>query len=473
MDKIKTRNYFDIKGAEVIIDPNRKYNLIIQKEYGSWATVCKSKSHIIDALFAGITLDEYKKRYEIDLDLLKLLFSQGVLRVNGQLLVKDSSLIKCCNTIKSPYLLIFKYTNQCNLRCSYCYAWNKSNCGSSSMSNDTLIYVLKKIINAYGDKEYCVCLHGGEPLLKMRNLRSVVEDIKRISDKIDITLQTNATLITDEFATFVKEQNIEVGVSVDGFDERTNCLRLDPNGNGSINESLRGIERLRSAGVKVGLLSVITEHNQRELLSIFDFYVQRGVRYFGFNQFIPAGRGSNASHIIDIDDLVETNLELIRKINSINSKLSNVKQYVVQRELSKLINNISSWNRNGLCKTLPCGAGSSVLSFDVDGSIYPCDDFISDDRFCLGNIYEIFDIKKHLVSHPVVKALQNQSLDNIKECKECLWKRICSYNCASESFFANNSFEQPSIMCLYVKRMVPEIIDMIQRGEITPDNFLQ
>lgn len=120
--------------------------------------------------------------------------------------------------------------------------------------------------------------------------------------------------------------------------------------------------------------------------------------------------------------MIETNLNLIENINLINSRRNNIEDYVSEMNISNLLNNLSSLNVYNLCTLSPCGAGRTMLGFDIDGSFYSCDYFIGNSEFKIGNIYEVNDIKMSIYKSQSAQKLLKRDIDSIKECKVCTWK---------------------------------------------------
>jgi uncharacterized protein len=313
-------------------------------------------------------------------------------------------------------------------------------------------------------------LHGGEPTLRYKNIVELLSSIKKLSKKIDVRLQTNATLITKQIAYFLKQENIGVGISLDGYNQTTNAKRCYQNNKNSLFASLIGLDNLLSVGIKPGLISVITDSNCHKLLEHINFYIDKGINDFAFNIFFPEGRGQAEKTGVDIDDFVSINLELIKKIDTINSNRDK-KNYVSERNIDNLINNLSSWNRKFMCAMSPCGAGRKTLGFDTDGSMYPCDNFINQSDFCIGNIFTINNVQETIEQNHIIRKLLNHNVNNITECFMCPWKWICTSHCASNSYFQNGELNTPSYECLYIKKIIPEIIDLLYENKINYKHF--
>ena len=167
-----------------------------------------------------------------------------------------------------PLQFVFKVTARCNLNCSYCYVFNKSDQSwrsrSRVMSDEVFEAALVRI------RRHCVestqpiirlMFHGGEPMLAgVRRFRRWLEQIHHELDglaRISLAVQTNAVLIDDEWARLLNDFGVEVGVSLDGPKEVNDRFRVNHAGRGSYDDVVAGIGTLRRRGVPFSILSVV------------------------------------------------------------------------------------------------------------------------------------------------------------------------------------------------------------------------
>jgi uncharacterized protein len=163
---------------------------------------------------------------------------------------------------------VLKVASRCNLDCTYCYVYNKGDDTWRErpvvMSDDVVEAALDRIADwctRSGQAQVRITFHGGEPLLAgrtrferwCRRIRARLAGIAEVA----FNIQTNATLLNDAWASFFVDHDIEVGVSIDGPSMVHDALRVDRRGRGSHDRVVRGIERLRERGVRMGALAVI------------------------------------------------------------------------------------------------------------------------------------------------------------------------------------------------------------------------
>jgi uncharacterized protein len=167
-----------------------------------------------------------------------------------------------------PLAFTFKSASRCNLNCSYCYVYNKGDDSwrdrPAMMSDEVFGAALHRI------RDYCACsrqasveitFHGGEPCLigAKRFSRWCGQALDMLSDLTSVRfgIQTNGTLVNDQWVDAFKAYDVLVGVSIDGPREAHDLYRVDRQQRGSYDRVVEGIAQLRDGGVEVGLLSVV------------------------------------------------------------------------------------------------------------------------------------------------------------------------------------------------------------------------
>jgi uncharacterized protein len=163
---------------------------------------------------------------------------------------------------------VLKVVSRCNLNCSYCYVYNKGDTTwlqrPTVMPEKVFSAALRRIrhwCQRSNQQSVRVTFHGGEPLLVQRDrfddwctrLRGELSDTARVT----LAVQTNATLLDDEWIDLLRRHEVEVGVSIDGPPDVHDLFRLDRRGGGSYAAVERGIHRMAAAGLAMGALCVI------------------------------------------------------------------------------------------------------------------------------------------------------------------------------------------------------------------------
>lgn len=179
----------------------------------------------------------------------------------------------------------------CNLDCKYCYYLEKEQFFPKNekwkMSEDKLEIYIRDYIAAQPTHEVNFAFQGGEPtLLGVDYFRKIIEFQKRYArDKqINNALQTNGTLLNDEWGAFLKENNFLVGLSIDGPEDVHNVNRVDKKGRDSYKDVMRGLQILQKHKVEFNTLTCVNSETVKHPVKIYKFLKSIGSKYL---QFIP------------------------------------------------------------------------------------------------------------------------------------------------------------------------------------------
>ena len=174
----------------------------------------------------------------------------------------------------------------CNLACAYCYYLEKSHLYETEaaqrrflMSDETLEAFIRQYIEAQTQPQVLFTWHGGEPLMRPISFyRKVLQLQRRYAGGrlIDNCLQTNGTLLTDEWCSFFREHNWLIGISIDGPQEFHDEYRRARGGQPSFHKVMRGIELLKKHGVEWNAMGVVNDFNADYPLDIYHFYKEIG-----------------------------------------------------------------------------------------------------------------------------------------------------------------------------------------------------
>ena len=192
-----------------------------------------------------------------------------------------------------PFSLLIKPAGaDCNLRCDYCFYLEKAELyGGLRHVHRMSKSVLETLIRQYMATEqpqYSFAWQGGEPTLMgpafFRDAFELQKKYARPGARISNALQTNATRITDELAKLFAENNVLVGVSIDGPPDIHDMYRPYESGRGSHNAVMQGVEALRRHGVEHNVLTLVNARNVTEPKRIYHYLKDQGFRY---HQYIP------------------------------------------------------------------------------------------------------------------------------------------------------------------------------------------
>ena len=322
-------------------------------------------------------------------------------------------------------IMIKPASSLCNLRCRYCFYHNVSELREVSsfgiMSENTADNLIKKALDFAGGESVVFAFQGGEPLLAgidfFENFVKKVKDENKKGSKIYYSVQTNGTLVNEDWAKFFNRYNVLVGLSLDG-DFENNGFRVDEKRNNVFYKVMNCAKLLERHKVEFNILTVLTGKCADNIDKIYAFFKSKGFRYL---QFIPCLRpfGDKGE-----SELYMTNRQyadfLIKCFNYY------VKDYVRGQYTSiRYFDNIVHLflgNPTEQCGV--CGHCMHQFVAEGNGNIYPCD-FYCTDEWLLGNINgedENFDTLAH--SDKAIKFLK-ESLAVDEKCKKCRYYPVC------------------------------------------------
>ncbi|MCH5320428.1 MAG: radical SAM protein [Eubacterium sp.] len=342
-------------------------------------------------------------------------------------------------------------SSNCNLKCEYCFyhslSAERQDFSKGMMSIDTAKRVIDSALDFAKGTDVYFTFQGGEPLLCdisfYKEFVSYIKESNTQNSPVHLCLQTNGTLITEEYAEFFKKNNFLIGVSLDG-DEEINSYRFYPDGSNSFNDVMRGIDLLKKHGVTFNILSVLTKKTAQNFRKAYRFFKGNDLRFL---QFIPCLRPLKSDFdeelYMNSDDYAEF---LTRGFNIyFNDYMRG--EYVSVRSFDNYISLASGGNAeqcgmNGVCST--------QFVVEGDGSVYPCD-FYCTDEWYLGNInVSSFDELYH--GERAVEFLK-ESFKLPDECKNCSFFYVCrgggckrnrqdkDYCNAYKKFFASSEYK--------------------------------
>jgi uncharacterized protein len=303
------------------------------------------------------------------------------------------------------------------------------------MSLDTVSQIVKKALD-YADYVEFIW-HGGEPLLMgIQFYEKVVELQKRYrreGQTIVNTLQTNGTLISQEWVDFFKANDFKVGVSLDGPPEVHNANRIFRNGQGSFEQVMRGIRLLKENGVKFGVLAVITKETVRLGAKRFlDFFIENGIFNIGILPQRPA-LNIGRTDALPREEFEKFAIELFDYWYSLDDPRIRIREF--DAILSRILG-----ARSRVC----IFSGDCVgrfLGITPDGDVYHCDEFMFDERYKLGNVREQTFEEMLNPKNPKLIRIRLE-FEGTKKSISCKYSKICNYGCPEDRYVFSKVYNE-------------------------------
>lgn len=314
----------------------------------------------------------------------------------------------------------------CNLRCDYCFYSGMDQRPSRFMSTDLLARFLQQYFALFSG-ELSFVWHGGEPLLAgiafyeeaLRLQRHLAKPGYVVENKI----QTNATMIDDDWAEFFKQNKFRVGVSLDGCRESHNRHRKDAGDHGTFDAVMRGIETLRKYGITPGIIQTVTRSEIDNVSEDFRFFVSNlRVNGWAVNLF---AEDSSPQAVLCNEGLRDDDVRRLYG-EMLQFWLQQDNSNLCIREIENVVAGVTghrakSCSFNGTCANYFC--------LDADGRVWPCDRLSIDPTFLLGDLRER-NLQEVLEGDPADQhAIRARQLAD--DCVSCRWRKACNNGCTA------------------------------------------
>lgn len=346
---------------------------------------------------------------------------------------------------KPLYVLAKPVGASCNLRCKYCYYLEKAhlyrNAPARVMSDELLERFVQEYIQAQTMSQVLFTWHGGEPLMRPLSFyrKAVALQEKYASGRqIDNTIQTNGTLLTDEWCEFFKEHNWLVGISIDGPQEFHDEYRRTASDKPSWQKVMRGIRLLRKHGVEWNAMAVVNDFNAGYPLEFYHFFKEMGAKYIQFAPVVERmAAHSDGRHLATLVDqecpVADFSVSPAQWGDFLCAIFDEWVRHDVGQTYVEIFDcTLANWvgERPGICVYAKECGHAGVMEFN--GDVYSCDHFVFPE-YKLGNIRD-----KTLVEmlygeqQRQFSCLKHASLP--KQCKECEWEFACHGECPKNRF---------------------------------------
>lgn len=318
------------------------------------------------------------------------------------------------------YVMLKPIGSRCNLACNYCYYLEKGKLypGQASLSEELLETFIRQYIEAQTMPEVLFTWHGGEPLLQPLSFyRKALELQQRYAGgrQIDNCLQTNGTLLTDEWCEFLRENRFLVGISIDGPQTYHDAYRCR-----SFDKVMRGIRLLQKHHVEWNAMATVNHLNADDPVGFYRFFKEIGCQYL---QFTPVVEPS-------LCDTSVTPEQWGRFICGVYDEW--VKADVGQIFVQLFDATLANWAGEppGICSMSPTCGRAAVM--EANGDVYSCDHFVFPE-YRLGNIRQQ-SLTEMLYGERQQQFGRNKRTSLPRQCRECRFLFACHGECPKNRF---------------------------------------
>lgn len=347
------------------------------------------------------------------------------------------------------YVMAKPIGSLCNLSCKYCYYLEKGNLYASQplhkeflMSDQTLEAFIRQYIQSQTQPQVLFTWHGGEPLMRPISFYKKALAIQRQyagGRTIDNCLQTNGTLLTDEWCRFFRDNNWLIGISIDGPQEFHDEYRRARGGQPSFHKVMRGIELLEKYGVEWNAMGVVNDFNADYPLDVYHFYKEIGCRYIQFTPIIERIlMHDDGRHLASMADIGEGTLaDFSVQQGQFAHFACTIFDEWVRQDVGNIFvqlfdSTLACWvgQAPGVCSmTTTCGHAAVI---EHNGDVYACDHFVFPE-YLLGNIHA--DSITAMMYSERQRTFGRAKRDSLpQQCRQCKWLFACNGGCPKDRF---------------------------------------
>jgi uncharacterized protein len=358
-------------------------------------------------------------------------------------------------------LLVIQPTPFCNLDCGYCYLPSRNS--KERISTALLRQVFQRAFEFRGcGDRFTVVWHAGEPMVLPVSFYQDALDVLAQCNRRDVDVshafQTNGTLISDEWCSFINANKVRIGVSIDGPEFLHDRNRRTRSGRGTFSQVISGIRRLLAHAVPFHVITVLTRASLDYPDELFEFYLEHGIRHIAFNieeiEGIHLSSSLNSSEICQrFGDFLERFYDLVQ--------LSD--EPFVVREFASALAGIMADGDRGECfthQTIPM----AIVSVDCHGNFSTWSPELLGLRsphygdFTLGNV--VTDSFDSVFTTPKFQHLSDDITAGIRSCQaRCEYFPFCGGGAPVNKYFENGSFRSTETMfCRLTKKTVFDVV---------------
>lgn len=332
------------------------------------------------------------------------------------------------------YVMLKPVGSRCNLACKYCYYLDKGKLypEQEPLSEELLETFIRQYIEAQTMPEVLFTWHGGEPLLQPLSFyRKALELQQRYARgrQIDNCLQTNGTLLTDEWCEFLRENRFLVGISIDGPQTYHDAYRCR-----SFDKVLRGIRLLQKHNVEWNAMATVNHLNADDPVGFYRFFKEIGCQYL---QFTPVVERDSREQITDTSVTPEQWGRFLCGVYD-EWKREDIGRIFVQLFDATLAN----WAGEppGICSMSPTCGRAAVM--EANGDVYSCDHFVFPE-YRLGNIRQQ-SLTEMLYGERQQQFGRNKHAGLPRQCRECRFLFACHGECPKNRFL-KDKYGEPGL----------------------------
>ncbi|MBQ9637632.1 MAG: radical SAM protein [Prevotella sp.] len=359
-------------------------------------------------------------------------------------------------------IAIVKPTYSCNFRCKYCYLTNDTKSSSRRFNVEfakQFIVQAKEAVLRSRHKELNLIWHGGEPLLwGIENFRRVFEFMEQELQGVQYknSLQTNLSLMNDEYIALFLKYHVHVGFSLDGVQDINDSQRVYADGTGTFNEIMQKVKLCQEQGLNIGCIVVGSKKHIGRISELYQFLCDHHLN-FKFNPLFQSGEAGN-----HIDEFGVTTKEYAQMtIELFDLWFFDEQHHIVESNFTEIASSFISG------KTSSCMFGrncqDNFIAISPLGDVMPCGRFCDEGlrRYAYGNLYEE-SLAAILKRRKTTEAYKRWEYISTSNCRQCMFFNICHGGCMHDGFLRSGDLKQRTFLCNAYKKIYTHIFNRLK-----------
>lgn len=356
------------------------------------------------------------------------------------------------NIIKA---LCLHVAHDCNLRCNYCFASQGDFKGDRSlMTLDVGRKALEFLVENSGNRRNLeVDFFGGEPLMNFELVKELVRYGRKLEQKNNkhfrFTITTNGILLDDDKIDFINENMDNVVLSLDGRKEINDNMRRTISGEGSYDIIFPKFQKMvnKRGDKDYYIRGTFTSYNLDFSKDILDFY-NKGFKKTSVEPVVTSPDKDYAIKEEDLGIILEEYERFSKDYIEIKKKDKDFLFFHFMIDL-----------KQGPClvkRAVGCGAGSEYMAVTPQGDLYPCHQFVGDEKFKIGDVF------KGIENTEIRKEFKKANVYNKSECRDCWARFYCSGGCHANAYNHHKDIMKPyEIGCEIEKKRIECAISVL------------
>ncbi|MBO4738435.1 MAG: radical SAM protein [Bacteroidales bacterium] len=360
--------------------------------------------------------------------------------------------------------IILKPTYSCNFRCKYCYLSNETKQQSRLFDVDfakQIVTQLKLLMQEKPRRKLTIIWHGGEPMLwGIENYRAIFAYMQQelAGYEVQNSMQTNLSLVNDEWIDLFLQYNVRVGFSLDGTHEIHDQQRVGAHGEPTFERILANYYKCREQGMRIGCIVVGSKKHIGHIPELYHFMRNEGIN-FKFNPLFCSGEAQNniLNYGITPEEYAQMAIELF------DLWFYDNQGQITESNFVEIASNIATGKPTGCMFSKNCQ--DNFLAIAPTGDVMPCGRFCDNDllQYSYGNLH------KETLAEILPRIRKSETYNRAEYitqsgCKDCHWYNICHGGCLHDGFLASGDFRHKTFLCPAYKRIFAHIEHRLQEN---------